>query len=63
MGGGERVARVARVRELGQLRCTEPRVEVVDGRSDAGAQQPRLARVRVRVRVRVGVSGQDQDQS
>ena len=42
MGGGEGVARVARVRQLGQLRRTEPRVEVVDSRSDAAAQQPRL---------------------
>ena len=42
IGGGERVARVARVRQLGQLRRTEPRVEVVDGRGDAAAQQPRL---------------------
>ena len=42
LGGGECVARVARVRQLGQLRCTESRVEVIDGRSDAGAQQPRL---------------------
>ena len=45
MDGGERVARVVWVRQLGQLRCTEPRVEVVDGRSDAGPQQPRLLRV------------------
>ena len=42
MGGGKGVARVARVRQLGQLRRTEPRVEVVDGRGDAAAQQPRL---------------------
>ena len=45
MDGGERVPRVVWVRQLGQLRCTEPRVEVVDSRSDAAAQQPRLLRV------------------